>query len=219
MRQSVVVVEDRLTTHSTWGDVHRSVPASRYGELNRGGPDRPGVVRSDAGGPGRAGGCRRIREVTDPRIAVKISSQPLRVIRRRLDRDDAVGREDGRWIDRAVSEPGQRRLTGCDPLVTVKYAGSGSSRIPRGALLWMAASRAPTSAAWRSRAASLTWRWVMAGMTVGRATALTSRMIRITTRSSIRVKPRVGRIAQSTARSCDDVMLSPLPRWSGGRGC
>ncbi len=46
------------------------------------------------------------------------------------------------------------------------------------------------NAPWRIRAASLTWRWEKAGRTTGRATALTIRMIRITTRSSMRVKPR-----------------------------
>ena len=68
-------------------------------------------------------------------------------------------------------------------------AGSGSKRMPLGAPLWMAESRAPTRAPWRIRAASLTWRWQSAGKTVGSATALTSRMIRITTSSSISVKP------------------------------
>ena len=38
-------------------------------------------------------------------------------------------------------------------------------------------------------APSLTWRWLKAGSTVGKATALTIRMIVITTRSSISVNP------------------------------
>jgi hypothetical protein len=53
----------------------------------------------------------------------------------------------------------------------------------------MAASRTPTRAAWKIRAASLTSRWLRAGKTAGSVTALTRTMMKITTRSSIRVKP------------------------------
>ena len=48
---------------------------------------------------------------------------------------------------------------------------------------------------WSSRAASETWRWLIAGRTVGKATALTRRMISITTSSSTRVNPRRLRFA------------------------
>ena len=66
----------------------------------------------------------------------------------------------------------------------------------------MAASRAPTSAAWRIRAASLTRRWFSAGTIVGSVTALISRMMKITTRSSTRVKP-LG-VAIGTSSSLHD---------------
>src|ERR1700733_9803154 len=67
--------------------------------------------------------------------------------------------------------------------------GWGGRRTPLGVLLWMAASRDPTRAPWKIRPASLTWRWLIAGMIVGKATALMIRMIKITIRSSISVNP------------------------------
>ena len=62
--------------------------------------------------------------------------------------------------------------------------------MPLGACVRSAESRAPTSAACSIRAASLTSRCAIAGKTTGSATALTSRMIKITTSSSISVNPR-----------------------------
>ena len=123
-----------------------------------------------------------------------------------LDGDDPVGRERS-----ASGRSGSGVAVGQrDRRVHDRERGSGSRRMPLGWLLWMAASRAPTRAPWRIRAASLTWRWVRAGSTVGSATALTSRMIRITTRSSMRVKP-VSRASSRRRVGRDGRRLPLLP--------
>src|SRR5512135_3347280 len=87
-----------------------------------------------------------------------------------------------------MSEPAWLPVIGSDGDGAVR-AGSGRSRRPRGSLARIAASRAPTRAAWRMRADSLTSRWLKAGRTVGSVTALTRITITTTTSSSIRVKP------------------------------
>ena len=92
--------------------------------------------------------------------------------------------------------------------------------MPAGALVLMAVSRAPTSPPWRIRAASLTCRWLKAEMTDGKVTALTMRMMRITTRSSIRVNPRrpVSR-PPSINRPRTFMVMSPRCRgWTAGSG-
>ena len=92
----------------------------------------------------------------------------------------------------------------CVPLNTTGKAGSGRNRNPLGALFFMAESWAPARAPWSWRAASLTCLWLRAGKTVGNATALTSRMMVITTSSSMSVKPsrRAAPLAWLPVPSC-----------------
>ena len=95
--------------------------------------------------------------------------------------------------------------------------GSGRRRIPLGALFKIAASRAPPIAAWKVRAASPTCRCLSPERTVGRAAALTMRMISMTTKSSTRVNPRVG-CATMPGFSRVARIMGCFPRHSGHHG-
>ena len=177
---------------------------------------RQNNARNPTGSTGREGGTcvgvaaeRPVGGEPEPEIN---GDKPLRIIRRELDRDEPVGGQDrsGRGLG--------RRARGRSTAVEV---GSGSRRMPAGALVWMAVSRATTSAPWRIRAASLTWRWLIAGSTVGRATALTTRMIKITTSSSMRVNRAARPAAASAIDSHLPFMITTLRsrRSPGGSGC
>ncbi len=77
---------------------------------------------------------------------------------------------------------------------------------------------APTKAPCRIRAASLTWRWLTAGITTGNAAALTMRMIKMTTRSSTRVKPLLSFVLCPLSIFTIMILALRFHRWSGGCG-